>query len=303
MKKTSYILTAILLVIAHLSGLAQNNQQSTSKGNDTNKSMTEESKIDTVNISFGETTILIISNENGNDTINVSDIDTNKDKSAQDYAWAGVDGFQIGAIGLFTSDGKRAFADRPDLELNTTRCSMLGFTPFGKEAEIIKDRLRLAAGLGFQFESYAFDKNVRLTDEPYLQGIEDTVRDYRKNTLNANYVTLPVVLQFNTKRNLEKPFHIAVGAIAGYRLGSNMTYKWSEEGRRQRERLRSDYALEPYRLSAIAQIGIGNAMIWAQYDLTMKFTTTDTSIAVVDAKGTPEVYAWSAGINIPFGEH
>jgi hypothetical protein len=290
-------------VIAHLSGLAQNNRQSTSKGNETNKSMTEESKIDTVNISFGETTILIISNENGNDTINVSDIDTNKDKSAQDYAWAGVDGFQIGAIGLFTSDGKRAFADRPDLELNTTRCSMLGFTPFGKEAEIIKDRLRLAAGLGFQFESYAFDKNVRLTDEPYLQGIEDTVRDYRKNTLNANYVTLPVVLQFNTKRNLEKPFHIAVGAIAGYRLGSNMTYKWSEEGRRQRERLRSDYALEPYRLSAIAQIGIGNAMIWAQYDLTMKFTTTDTSIAVVDAKGTPEVYAWSAGINIPFGEH
>jgi hypothetical protein len=133
MKKTSYILTAILLVIAHLSGLAQNNRQSTSKGNETNKSMTEESKIDTVNISFGETTILIISNENGNDTINVSDIDTNKDKSAQDYAWAGVDGFQIGAIGLFTSDGKRAFADRPDLELNTTRCSMLGFTPFGKD--------------------------------------------------------------------------------------------------------------------------------------------------------------------------
>jgi hypothetical protein len=180
---------------------------------------------------------------------------------------------------------------------------MLGFTPFGKEAEIIKDRLRLAAGLGFQFESYAFDKNVRLTDEPSLQGIEDTIRDYRKNTLNANYVTLPVVLQFNTKRNLEKSFHIAVGVLAGYRISSNMTYKWSEEGRRQRERLRNDYALEPYRLSAIAQVGIGNAMIWAQYDLTMKFTATDAIPAVVGAKGTPEVYAWSAGINIPFGEY
>ena len=160
--------------------------------------------------------------------------------------------------------------------------------------------MRLAAGLGFQFESYAFDKNIRLTDEPYLQGIEDTIRDYRKNTLNANYVTLPVVLQFNTKGNLEKSFHIAVGVLAGYRISSNMTYKWSEEGRRQRERLRNDYALEPYRLSAIAQVGIGNAMIWAQYDLTMKFTATDTAIMVVGAKSTPEVYAWSAGINIPF---
>jgi hypothetical protein len=262
----------------------------------------EEEKIDTVKIDVGETTVFIIKNANLKDstfTDTIGDLDKSN-KTAQDYEWCGIDGFQIGAIGLFTKSGNRAFADRPDLALNSTRCSMLGFTPFGKEAEIIKDRLRLAAGLGFQFESYAFDKNIRLSEDPYLQGIEDTIRDYRKNTLNANYVTLPVVLQFNTKRNLEKPLHIAVGAIAGYRIGSNMTYKWSEEGRRQRERLRNDYALEPYRLSAIAQVGIGNAMIWAQYDVTMKFTATDATPAVVGAKPTPEVYAWSAGINIPF---
>jgi hypothetical protein len=265
----------------------------------------EEEKMDTVKIDLGETTVFIITDADLKDSTfidTIRDIDKSN-KSAQDYAWAGIDGFQIGAIGLFTKSGGRAFADRPDLAPNTARCSMLGFTPFGKEAEIFKDRLRLAAGLGFQFESYAFDKNVRLTDEPSLQGIEDTIRDYRKNTLNANYVTLPVVLQFNTKRNLEKSFHIAVGVLAGYRISSNMTYKWSEEGRRQRERLRNDYALEPYRLSAIAQVGIGNAMIWAQYDLTMKFTATDAIPAVVGAKGTPEVYAWSAGINIPFGEY
>jgi hypothetical protein len=257
-------------------------------------------KKDTVNIKMGSTTFLIITDEESDDTLKLDGKLEPKKLHAEDYEWSGIDGFQIGAIGLFTKSGNRAFADRPDLALNTTRCSMLGFTPFGKEAEIIKDRLRLAAGLGFQFESYAFDKNVRITDEPTLQGIEDTIRDYRKNTLNANYVTLPVVLQFNTKRNLDKSFHVAVGVIAGYRISSNMTYKWSEDARRQRERLRNDYALEPYRLSAIAQVGIGNAMIWAQYDLTMKFTATEPSIALVGAKGTPEVYAWSAGINIPF---
>ena len=286
MKKITHILTAAALTLMSFNSIAQK----------------EEEKIDTVKIELGETTVFIITDADLKDS---TFIDTIRDleksnKSAQDYAWAGIDGFQIGAIGLFTKSGDRAFADRPDLAPNTARCSMLGFTPFGKEAEIFKDRLRLAAGLGFQFESYAFDKNVRLTDEPSLQGIEDTIRDYRKNTLNANYVTLPVVLQFNTKRNLEKSFHIAVGVLAGYRISSNMTYKWSEEGRRQRERLRNDYALEPYRLSAIAQVGIGNAMIWAQYDLTMKFTATDTTIMVLGAKSTPEVYAWSAGINIPF---
>ena len=257
-------------------------------------------KKDTVNIKMGSTTFLIITDEESDDTLKLDGKLEPKKLHAEEYEWCGIDGFQIGAIGLFTKSGNRAFADRPDLALNTTRCSMLGFTPFGKEAEIIKDRLRLAAGLGFQFESYAFDKNVRITDEPTLQGIEDTIRDYRKNTLNANYVTLPVVLQFNTKRNLDKSFHVAVGVIAGYRISSNMTYKWSEDARRQRERLRNDYALEPYRLSAIAQVGIGNAMIWAQYDLTMKFTQQNASMNVIDAKSTPEVYAWSAGINFPF---
>jgi len=286
MKKITCILMASMFTLLSVGTMAQK----------------EEEKMDTVKIDLGETTVFIITDADLKDSTfidTIRDLDKSN-KSAQDYAWAGIDGFQIGAIGLFTKSGGRAFADRPDLAPNTARCSMLGFTPFGKEAEIFKDRLRLAAGLGFQFESYAFDKNVRLTDEPSLQGIEDTIRDYRKNTLNTNYVTLPVVLQFNTKRNLEKSFHIAVGVLAGYRISSNMTYKWSEEGRRQRERLRNDYALEPYRLSAIAQVGIGNAMIWAQYDLTMKFTATDAIPAVVGAKGTPEVYAWSAGINIPF---
>ena len=202
-------------------------------------------KKDTVNIQMGSMTFLIITDEDGDDTLKFDGTIKKEKDHAEDYAWCGIDGFQFGAIGLFTKTGAQAFGDRPDLKLNSARCSMLGFTPLGKEAEIIKDRLRIAGGIGFQFESYAFDSNIRLTDELGLQGIEDTIRDYRKNTLNVNYVTVPFVLQFNTKSNLDKAFHIAVGAIAGYRLGSNMTYKWSEDGRRQRERLRNDYALEP----------------------------------------------------------
>ncbi len=257
-------------------------------------------KKDTVNIKMGSTTFLIITDEESDDTLKLDGKLEPKKLHAEEYEWCGIDGMQIGALGLVKSDGKVAFGDRPDLKLNSARSWMLGITPFSKSAEIIKDHLRLSAGLGFQFESYAFDANIRLTDEPTLQGILDTVRDYRINTLNANYVTLPVVLQFNTKRNLDKAFHIAVGAIAGYRVGSNMTYKWSEDGRRQRERRRDDYALEAYRLSAIAQVGIGGSIFWVQYDLTSKFAQQNASMNVIDAKSTPEVYAWSAGINFPF---
>ena len=255
---------------------------------------------DTVNIKMGSTTFLVITDEESDDTLTFDGCLEPKKEHAEDYDWCGIEGTQFGALGLFNREGKVAFADRPDLKLNSSRSWMLGLTPFSQSVEIIKDHLRLSVGLGMQFETYAFDANIRLTDEPSLEGVLDTVRDYRINTLNANYMTLPVVIQFNTKRNLEKAFHIAVGAIAGYRVGSNMTYKWSEDGRRQRERRRDDYALEAYRLSAIGQIGIGNSILWVQYDLTPKFTPQQNSLTVVGAKPTPEVYAWSAGINMPF---
>ena len=257
-------------------------------------------KKDTVNIKMGSTTFLIITDEESEDTLKFDGGLEPKKEHAEDYEWCGIDGMQIGALGLVNASGKVAFADRPDLKLNSAKSWMLGITPFSKSAELFTDHLRLSAGLGFQFESYAFDASIRLTDEPILEGVIDSVRNYRINTLNANYVTLPLVLQFNTKRNLEKAFHIAVGAVAGYRIGSNMTYKWSEDGRRQRERRRDDYALEAYRLSAIAQVGIGSSIFWVQYDLTPKFTPQQAAIAVVGTKTTPEVYAWSAGINIPF---
>jgi hypothetical protein len=257
-------------------------------------------KKDTVNIKMGRTTFLVITDEEGEDTLRLEGSLEPKKEHAEDYDWCDIDGMQIGALGLFNANGKTAFSDRPDLKLNSARSWMLSITPFSKSAEIITDRLRLSAGLGFQFESYAFDANIRLTDDPNLEGIVDTVRDYRINTLNANYVTLPVMLQFNTKRNLDKAFHIAVGAIAGYRVGSNMTYKWSEGGRRQRERRRDNFGLEAYRLSAIGQVGIGNSIFWVQYDLTPKFTPKQADTAIEGSKSTPEVYAWSAGISFPF---
>jgi hypothetical protein len=257
-------------------------------------------KKDTVNIKMGRTMFLVITDEENEDTLRLDGSLEPKKEHAEDYEWYGVDGMQIGALGLVNKEGKAAFADRPDLKLNSARSWMLSITPFSKSAEIFTDRLRLSGGLGFQFESYAFDANIRLTDAPNLEGIEDTLRDYRMNTLNANYVTLPVMLQFNTKRNLDKAFHIAVGAIAGYRVGSNMTYKWSEGGRRQRERRRDDYALEPFRISAIAQVGLGSSIFWVQYDLTPKFTPKQADIAVEGSKSTPEVFAWSAGISFPF---
>jgi len=121
-------------------------------------------KRDTVNIKMGSTTILVISDEGSNDTL---DAEPQK-VHAEDYEWCGIDGMQIGALGLFNMDGTIAFSDRSDLKLNSARSWILGITPFSKSAEIIKDYLRLSAGLGFQFESYAFDANIRLTDDPNL---------------------------------------------------------------------------------------------------------------------------------------
>ena len=107
MKKITHILTALVLTLGSFNIKAQSEQE----------------KIDTIKIDLENMTVLVIKKADAADsslTISLSDADSSV-KHAEDYEWSGIDGFQFGAIGLFTKTGNRAFADRPDLALNTTR--------------------------------------------------------------------------------------------------------------------------------------------------------------------------------------
>ena len=43
---------------------------------------------------------------------------------------------------------------------------------------------------------------------------------HKKNRFKSTFVNVPILLEFNTHKNPTKSFHIALGVIGGYKLGS-----------------------------------------------------------------------------------
>ena len=82
------------------------------------------------------------------------------------------------------------------------------------------------------------------------------VIEYSKNKLAADYVTVPLMLNFNFTPNNEnwKTFGLSVGMSAGYLYSSRQKYISDETGK---EKTKGNLGLEPFKLSYIAELQMG----------------------------------------------
>ena len=96
------------------------------------------------------------------------------------------------------------------------------------------------------------------------------------------------MLEFNTSKNANKNFHIAVGAELAYRIGSVTKQKYEINNVEYELKHKDDYNLEPFRYSAVARIGYNNVTLFADYGLNRLFKKD---------KG-PQVYPFTVGVTI-----
>jgi hypothetical protein len=163
--------------------------------------------------------------------------------------------------------------------------------PFEKDIHIYKNYVNLVIGLGFEWSQYEFSNKTRLNaDSSFTTGSIDSTNafNYKKNRFKTTYVNIPVLLEFNTNKNPEKAFHLAVGVIGGYRLGSR-TRQVLEQNANDIKLVRKDsYNLNPFRVNAHASIGYHNFTLYADYALTSLFES---------GKG-PELYPFTLGVKL-----
>jgi hypothetical protein len=91
---------------------------------------------------------------------------------------------------------------------------------------------------------------------------------FKKNKLTDAYVSIPLMLHFNSQPHGSNSFNIAVGGYAGILLDS-YTKQISDE--RGKQRIHDDYSLNPYRYGLTAQIGYDWFNLYANYDLSNTF--------------------------------
>jgi hypothetical protein len=249
-------------------------------GDDVSKKSSD--KKDTTTINFRKKQYVII-NKN-------KDSDSNIDKKSDDdfHHWAG---FGMGVNGWLSNGGFAMPKGQEYMALNYGKSLNFQLNPFEKDIHIYKNYINLVVGLGFEWNQYEFSNKTRLNpDSSYTFGVIDSTNtfNYKKNRLKSTFVTVPVLLEFNTSKNPKKAFHLAFGVIGGYKLGSRTRQIGTQNDQEIRIIKKDDYNLNPFRVNAHASIGYHNLTLYADYGLTPLFE---------NGKG-PELSPFTIGVKL-----
>ena len=132
---------------------------------------------------------------------------------------------------------------------------------FMQRLNMVKHVVNLKYGLGVELNNYRYQDNIKYTTNPATQAtvvIQDTT-SYSKNKLAADYVTVPVMINFNFTPNLREGFGISVGISAGYLYSSRQK---TISGVYGKHKTFDDFDLNPWKLSWIAEAQLGPVILY-----------------------------------------
>ena len=131
---------------------------------------------------------------------------------------------------------------------------------FMQRLNLIKHVVNLKYGLGIELNNYRYSENIKYLTNP-TKVIMDSI-SYRKNKLAADYVTVPIMLNFNFTPHRRDEFGLSVGASAGYLYSSRQKLISGETGKKKTH---NDFDLNPWKISWIAEIQLGPVKLYGSY--------------------------------------
>lgn len=132
---------------------------------------------------------------------------------------------------------------------------------FMQRFSLIKNVVNFKYGLGIELNNYSYEENIRYLINP-TRVIMDSI-NYRKDKLAVDYVTIPLMLNFNfTPHRRRNPYGFSVGASVGYKYSSRQKFKSSEFGK---EKTFNNFDLEPWKISYIAELELGWLKLYGSY--------------------------------------
>jgi len=263
------------------------------------KNIAVEEKGDTTKIRIGKKGIKIIEEANGETSIEVTKLDEDdfkeetffhKDKKFKGH-WAGI---ELGLNNFMDADYSISRDQSIDyMDLHTGKSWNFNLNIFQYDLGFGTDRVGFVTGLGLEFSNYRFDgnNNIQKAEETNYIIEQDYAQSLEKSKLSTTYLTVPLLLEgqlFGGSDN--ERMHITAGVIAGLKIGSSTKIVYREDGKKQKDKVRDDFNLSPFRYGLTARVGIDDLSIYANYYLTSLFEKD---------KG-PELYPVAAGLVLSF---
>ena len=244
------------------------------------KTESKEGKSDTTRINLKNKEIIIIESE---DTLTVF----NKKKRSEAH-WAGVD---FGVTMLTHGNMDNNFVHHPYWNNDPAKSFVWNLNIMEHKFQIAREYVGLTTGLGFSFTSVGFKENYILNHTPdTLNAFIDTVTNYSKNKLKATYLTVPLLIEFNTNANSNKSFYLAAGVVGGVRISSRVKRKGDINGQEFVQKSKGTYGLNAFKLDATVRFGYADWGAFASYSLLPMF----------DEAKTTSVYPLTFGLSFNF---
>lgn len=133
---------------------------------------------------------------------------------------------------------------------------------FMQRLNIIKHVVNLKYGLGIELNNYRYTEPIKFnnTKTPLVQNLAPAV-SYSKNKLAADYITVPMMINFNFTPNRRHGFGLSAGVSAGYLYSSRQKLVGGDG----KKKFRDDYDLRPWKLSYIAEMNLGPVKLYGSY--------------------------------------
>ena len=148
---------------------------------------------------------------------------------------------------------------KDQLNLRTGKSVNVNIWVFMQKLNLVKHYVNLKYGLGVELNNYRFDdERVRFSKNPTVISFDPTLEKASKNKLAADYVTAPVMLNFNFAPRRHNSFGFSAGVSAGYLYSARQKIK--DDG--HKTKLHDDFNLEKFKLSYIAELTLGPVRLY-----------------------------------------
>lgn len=175
--------------------------------------------------------------------------------------------YDYSAVGLatFAPRGVNAPLTPSEFKLITGKSINFNIWLFQQRLNITKHKLNLLYALGLEMNNYRYARNITYVPGYPTKIIRDTV-EFSKNKLFAEYITVPVMLNFNSNpARRGRAFQASIGVSGGYLIKSR-TKQISEE--RGKVRKTDDFNLNKWKFGLASELGYGPVKLYANFALT-----------------------------------
>lgn len=150
-----------------------------------------------------------------------------------------------------------------------------------QKVNLVSHTVNLKYALGLELNNYRYKSPIRYNESaPYVRWDNTAGRTYSKNKLAADYVTFPLMLNFDFGKNTGNSFKykkgsdvifsygkarqwgFSAGISAGYLYSSRNKTITSDEGK---EKLKDNFSLRPWKLAYVAEINLGYISLYGSY--------------------------------------